>query len=217
MSDLSPLEHLSNYLAGEFENRQQALDEPIWYVHLRVWQRPTPLFAEDSCTLFLEQASLAAQQPPYRQRILRLFEQGSQLWGQYYALREPQAWQGGGLQPELLRSLTPDDLQLLPTCNVSIEATPTADGYRFQATPSPNTLCSFEYQGQTRYVQLGFEVAPLAPNSPGANAQRPMAVQTELLTYDKGIDPATGQGLWGALMGPFRLIKQTDFQTDWTL
>jgi hypothetical protein len=36
------------YLAGEFENQRQAQAEPVWYVHLRLWLRPLPLFREDS-------------------------------------------------------------------------------------------------------------------------------------------------------------------------
>ncbi len=41
---------LGEYLAGEFDNREQAIGEPIWYVHLRLWQRPVNLFTEDSIT-----------------------------------------------------------------------------------------------------------------------------------------------------------------------
>jgi hypothetical protein len=30
---------LAQWLAGEFENRSQALDQPAWFVHLRLWHR----------------------------------------------------------------------------------------------------------------------------------------------------------------------------------
>ena len=45
---------LAQYMAGEFDNREQALAEPTWYVHLRMWQRPlpVPLFSEPSIALF---------------------------------------------------------------------------------------------------------------------------------------------------------------------
>lgn len=33
---------LAQWLAGEFENRSQALDQPAWFVHLRLWHRPLP-------------------------------------------------------------------------------------------------------------------------------------------------------------------------------
>ncbi|MEO0456588.1 MAG: chromophore lyase CpcT/CpeT [Cyanobacteria bacterium P01_A01_bin.114] len=194
---------LGNYLAGEFENQAQAAAEPAWYVRLRVWQRPTHLFASDSLTLFLEQANVITQQAPYRQRILRLQETAAGLRGQYYALKHPLDFQGGGQTPAKLNALTPDDLQHLPDCWVTIQAHSIAAGlFWFKAVPPADTLCSFEYQGQKKYVQLGFEVGP---TSASADAS------IELLTHDKGIDPDTKRGLWGALMGPFRLIKQADY------
>ena len=45
---------LARYMAGEFDNREQAIADPAWYVHLHLWQRPVPLFLEDSFTLFAE-------------------------------------------------------------------------------------------------------------------------------------------------------------------
>ncbi|MEO1402364.1 MAG: chromophore lyase CpcT/CpeT [Cyanobacteria bacterium J06635_1] len=205
MPNLLSLTTLGNYLAGEFENQAQAAAEPTWYVRLRVWQRPTRLFASDSLTLFLEQANVIAQQAPYRQRILRLQQTADGLCGQYYALKQPLAFQGGGQTPARLQTLAPDDLVYLPDCWVKIQTQPmTAGQYRFKAMPPADTLCSFEYQGQKKYVQLGFDIGP---TDTGA--------QIELLAYDKGLDPATKRGIWGALMGPFRLIKQADYQQDW--
>ena len=70
---LSPdLIALGKYLAGEFDNQEQALAEPVWYVHLRMWLRPIDLFPEDSITLFAEQANIINLDRPYRQRIMRL-------------------------------------------------------------------------------------------------------------------------------------------------
>lgn len=200
---------LGQYLAGEFENRAQSLAEPTWYVHLKLWHRPVPLFREDSLTFFVEQVSVAAQTPPYRQRILRLQQSGSQqngsqLNGQYYGLKNPIAYRGGALDPALLAPLSPDELIDLPTCRVDI--TPHSfpnQRYRFVARMPANTLGSFESDGTTRYVSLGFDVGVVDPA-----ASTPTI---EFQMFDKGIDPATGQGLWGALMGPFRLIKQVDW------
>lgn len=43
---------LATYLAGEFSNQPQAIEQPAWYVNLRLWIRPVPIFSEDSITLF---------------------------------------------------------------------------------------------------------------------------------------------------------------------
>ena len=193
----APLGTLVAYLSGEFENQSQSEAEPTWYVHLRLWHRPVLQLSSDHvCTLFLEQASVKANKPPYRQRILQLSDESGQLQGKYFALADPAKFIGGGDRPELLSSMTVDDLVSLPDSDVLIEYQPIAPaGYKFQAALPEGTLCSFEYGGQRRYVYLGFDVAPITGDRPSA------AQAIELLTYDKGIDPDTGRGLWGAPNG----------------
>jgi hypothetical protein len=105
---LSPeLITLARYMAGEFDNQQQALADPAWYVHLRLWQRPVPLFTEDSLTLFAEQANIVNLDKPYRPRILRLYLSDTtpaSLQVQYYMLKDPEAIRGAGRNPQLLRT-----------------------------------------------------------------------------------------------------------------
>ncbi|KOP22699.1 chorismate mutase [Hapalosiphon sp. MRB220] len=192
------LTSLAQYLAGEFDNREQALAEPAWYVHLRLWQIPTPLFSEDSMTLFAEQANIVKLDQPYRQRIMRLtlgYDQDAPLKVQYYMPKDPAALRGAGRNPSLLQSLTSDKLDLLPGCvlNVSQE-TLAPNQYKFIANPPGNTRCCFSYAGNTIQVSLGFEVS-----------------QQELKTYDKGIDPDTGSATWGAIMGPYRYTKREQY------
>jgi hypothetical protein len=187
---------LANYLTGEFENREQAIAEPVWYVHLRLWQRPVALFADDSVTLFAEQASIVNLNTPYRQRLMRLQadpRHPAEIQVQYYALKDPEAMQGAGQDPARLNGLTLDHIERLPGCLLQIASVPPSSVSQpvgFQAFPAPECRCFFQYQGQTREVVLGFEVS--------AN---------EYLTYDKGVDPETGRALWGAMMGPYRYCK----------
>lgn len=195
---------LARYLAGEFDNQAQAFAEPAWYVHLRLWQRPVPanLFSEDSITLFAEQANIVSLDRPYRQRVMQLQSVGSgsqtQLQVRYYMLKDPTAFQGCGRNRDLLSRLTPAELEFLPGCTLSVTQQPlAAGGYHFGASLPPDARCCFTYQGETRQVSLGFEATP-----------------TQLLTYDKGIDPATGKALWGAIIGPFRFTKSQDFSDE---
>lgn len=190
----APLLTLAYYLAGEFHNRDQAIAEPVWYVPLKLWHRPTQFFRTDSLTLFAEQANVDTPDNPYRQRLLRLQyspQQPDSLCGQYYAFHNPQAVKGAGQNPALLEKLTLDDLELLPGCTLDIQpqgslAHPTG----FIATPPPQAQCFFSYESKIRQVILGFEAYP-----------------THFLSYDRGIDPETGQLLWGAMMGPYRYTK----------
>ncbi|HYX17824.1 MAG TPA: chromophore lyase CpcT/CpeT [Nostoc sp.] len=190
---------LGEYLAGEFDNQEQAIGEPIWYVHLRLWQRPINLFTEDSITLFAEQANVLNLDKPYRQRIMRL-RQGSNdtsLEVQYYMPQDPDALRGAGNNPALLNTLTSEQLDLLPGCILTVtQETLASDRYKFTATAPPETRCSFTYLGNSINVSLGFE-----------------ATAAEFHSYDKGIDPATGNATWGAIMGPYRYTKRNQYST----
>ena len=185
---------LAGLMAGEFDNREQAIADPAWYVHLRLWQRPVPLFAEDSLTLFAEQANALYLDRAYRQRIIRLQqprEQPAAIQVQYYMLKDPSSIQGAGIDPERLKTLTIEDIEYLPGCTLTVTQD---ERLRFQATLPSNCRCCFTFGGETYEVYLGFE-----------------ASLEQFLSYDKGIDPATGKAIWGALLGPYRFTKRQDF------
>lgn len=201
---------LARYLAGEFDNREQAIADPAWYVHLRLWQRPVPvsLFPDPSLTLFAEQANILDLDRPYRPRIMQLRQlppepnrSGGhiQLEVQYHMLKDPGQFRGAGCHPDLLSQLTPAQVELLPGCTLTLSQQPLADRktYRFCASLPSEARCCFTYQGETRQVHLGFEASP-----------------TEFLSYDKGIDPNTGKALWGAVLGPYRFTKRQDFSDE---
>ncbi len=196
----SELIALAQYMAGEFDNREQAIAEPAWYVHLRLWQRPVPvpLFPE-SIALYAEQANIVQLDRPYRPRIMQLCqspESSDHLQVRYYMLNDMgAALRGAGANPGLLTPLTLDQMTLLPGCTLRVHIEkPHPSVYRFSASLPADAKCCFSYQGETRQVSLGFEATP-----------------TEFFSYDKGIDPATGKAIWGAMMGPFRFIKRQDF------
>lgn len=194
---------LGQYLAGEFENRLQALQDPTWYVHLKLWSRPVQLFQADSLTFFMEQLTVAVGTPPYRQRILRLQMIDGQLTGRYYGLKDPLQFRGGGLDPDLFLKLSTEDLVDFPTCQITFIPTPQpTGGYHFKAAMAPDTLCRFEYNNNVSHVRLNLEVSPpTPPNNPAV----------ELLLQDQGIDPDTGKVVWGPMMGPLRLVKQQTY------
>lgn len=198
----SALVTLANHLAGEFDNREQAIAEPVWYVHLRLWQRPVPLFLDDSLTLFAEQANVLKLDQPYRQRILRIQASSpapdATLQVQYYALREPDRWCGAGCDRQRLQTLTVEDTELLPGCRLEVTQTHLSpDQTEFHGILPPEARCCFCYQGQERQVILGF-----------------VAQSGQLLSFDKGSDTETGQALWGALMGPYCFTKRHDFSQE---
>ncbi|TAD81174.1 MAG: chorismate mutase [Oscillatoriales cyanobacterium] len=201
---LSPeLIALAKYMAGDFDNREQALAEPVWYVHLRFWQRPVPigLFSEPSIALFAEQANILELDKPYRPRIVQLRQSQTApglLEAQYYMFKDIEAIKGAGRNPDLLGKVNREEIQLLPGCTLSVAVDNLGPNrYRFRASLPVGTPCCFAYGGQNYQVDLGFE-----------------ATAAEFLSYDKGIDPKTGKAIWGALMGPFRFVKRQDFASE---
>ena len=198
---LSPqLIALGQYLAGEFDNQKQALAEPAWYVHLRLWKRPVPLFATDSITLFAEQASVINLEQPYRPRIFRLKESVTnpqQLKVEFYMFKDISTVKGAGCNPELLKTITTEQIEFLPNCSLNIKVEQLTTGYCFETIANEDCPCTFTYQNNTYQVSLGFRVT-----------------EQELQTYDRGIDPQTGKAIWGALMGPYCFTKLQDFSGE---
>jgi hypothetical protein len=188
MAQSQAIATLSQWLAGEFDNQAQALEQPAWFVHLRLWHRLLPFTIDGSPALFAEQANYLYPDNAYRQRVvvLRVAHSG-ELQAHYYAFKQPDRFKGAGANPDRLASLKLEDLDKLPGCVLTI----TQHADTFKADPEPDAKCCFQYQGETRQVILGFE-----------------ASATTFVSYDRGVDPDSGKVLWGATMGPYEFCKR---------
>lgn len=202
----SSLLDLASWLSGEFENRAQAIEQPSWFVHLRLWQRPLPHRIEGNLSLFAEQANALYLDQAYRQRVMVLSEVAgtNQLQVQYLALKQSEKFCGAGANPSLLTQLTLTDLEWLPGCSLMVEQQ--NDTFHAQMRPGVGVAsrnenrCRFNYQDKVGEVVLGFEVS-----------------NGRFCSYDRGVNPETGQSLWGALMGPYQFSKCQDFSREFPL
>jgi len=202
MSHTSELTILAHYLTGEFTNQTQALEEPAWYVNLRLWHRPLPKLLEglfpEGITLFAEQANILKLDQPYRQRLLQLKEMASnplKIQVQYFKFLNPEDFRGAGVNPSLLENLTLEQVELLPGCVLEVSITqPNPPNYYFEALPTSDRPCSFSYEDKNYQVSLGFATSP-----------------EKFLSYDKGIDPTSGKAIWGAIMGAYSFTKYSGF------
>jgi CpeT/CpcT family (DUF1001) len=122
---------------------------------------------------------------------LALEEEGDRLAVQFWAFKDPARFRGAGANPDLLLQATESELDSLPGCRLEV----TFADDRYQATPEPDSRCCFNYDGELRQVVLGFE-----------------ASAAQFLSYDRGVDPETGQSLWGAMMGPYRHQKRCSYE-----
>jgi hypothetical protein len=184
------------FLAGVFENRQQARESPAWYVPLRLWIRPVPLFEQDSLTFFVEQANVLNVQGPYRSRLWRLRQLSDsplQLVVDHYQVQDLVAWRGAAVDRNRLLSLRESDILLLSAegCRLAVEISGKSPAdYQFRAFPITDIPCQFCYQEKNYAIALGF-----------------IADARQLQTFDRGIDLETGKPTWGALMGPYCFQK----------
>ena len=191
--NVSNIQVLFEWLSGEFSNEKQAFEQAAFFANVRLWHRPLPHGLNGNPTIFAEQASSQSLDKPYRQRLFELkpTEDGQSIAClQYYACKSPQNWQGAATEPDRLRHLTLNDLDLLPGCQLIATWT----GTRFQTHPFTDSRCSFEAEGKLRQVELGFE-----------------ADEQCFLSHDRGVDPATGKYVWGALMGPYDYQKTQQY------
>ncbi|TVR08845.1 MAG: hypothetical protein EA395_10765 [Phormidium sp. GEM2.Bin31] len=198
MSSTSSLKPFAQALAGVFDNQQQAQDNPTWFVPTRVWQYPLSQQIDGHYAIFVEQAPLLKLEQPYRQRLMLLSHpDGMPLQVVYRAFRHPQAIAGAAQEPERLQSLKSQDFLELPGCGLEV----IQQGDRFLANPPQGAKCCFDDQGTTRQVELGFDLTP-----------------DYLYRRDRGVDPDSGQGLWGALMGAYEYRKhqQLPLPETWT-
>lgn len=114
------LKTLAQWLAGEFANRSQAIEQSAWF-HLHLWHRPLPQRIQGNLALFAEQANFLYLERTYRQRVILLQEtEQSHFQVQYLALKQPEKFRGAGANPRQLSELNLTDLELLPGCMLTV-------------------------------------------------------------------------------------------------
>jgi len=186
----------------ELDHQEPSQAQPAWYVRLRFWwQCPlshTPLYQAIALVFFLEQASIQAGPPSYRQRLLEIIPPATRdalLQVQSYMLRaRPADFRGAGREPHLWHHLNQDDIQRLPGCLLLVTPTPTdAYGYQLDAQPPHQHKAVLPLEEWCGRFPLVFWQPR---NSFGVTTGE------------------TGYALWGALLGSYQLAKVADFIGD---
>ncbi len=186
---------LASWMSGEFSNREQSLDQPVWFVNLVWWQRPIPFNVLGSIAIFAEQANALILARPYRQRILQLVENDGKIQVKYWGFKDPVAWTGAGRDRDRLNQITINDIEPLAGCLLDVSF---ANG-RYKAEMPKDAKCCFQYLNESRQVVLGFEVST-----------------DEFWSGDRGVEPETGTAIWGAIMDFYKFKKIHDFSPEIT-
>jgi hypothetical protein len=162
-------ETVRTWLAGTYSNRDQAMDQPVWFSPVTLWYVSlSDLFAE-GWGFFTEQVNQHTPNDFYRSRVLQLLDHPLRL--ENYKLRDQQAWMGASQDAARLAQLKLTDLDLLPGCTLYL--TPEAEGYRGRMAPGLNCRLT---PASTQAIEIDFFLTAAA-----------------FITTDRGIDMQTGR------------------------
>ena len=193
MTHDSDLGTLVRWMAGDFGNQQQALDNPPFFAHIRVCMRPIPPgFLKGTC-LFLEQAYQVALDQPYRLRVLEFLDIDGRILLHNHSLADGERFFGCARDQRRLQDLQPSDIVTMPGCSMWVDWT----GHSFIGRIEPGKGCRVNWRGQDTYLDNEFEV------SEGA-----------FLSLDRGRDPVTEERVWGSIAGPFQFTQLESFADE---
>ncbi|MEM6253446.1 MAG: chromophore lyase CpcT/CpeT [Cyanobacteria bacterium P01_D01_bin.156] len=193
MSHVTDTATLLKWMAADFSNQAQAIENPPFFAHIRVCMRPLPLgFLPGSC-LYLEQAYDFMLGQPYRVRVLHFLPQEDHILLENYTFKEPATVIGAARSKEKLITLSADQITKMPGCDMTVQWT----GHSFIGKVVPGKNCIVERQGKTSYLDNEFEIT-----------------NDKLISYDRGRDPETDELLWGSIAGPFEFEKRQRFDHE---
>lgn len=183
---MSDLEIVAAWLAGTYSNRQQALDQPVWFIPVTLWYVPLPQLFDRGLGFFTEQINQHFPDQFYRSRALQLLEDPLRL--ENYKLIDQSAWLGASQDRQQLEQLKPEDLEWLPECTLMLEHREMI----VYGSMRPQAACKLT-PDSTTVIQIEFELTA-----------------TTFTTLDRGLNETTGQQVWGSSAGPYRYLKVTE-------
>ena len=184
---------LARWMAADFSNQEQAFENPPFFAHIRVCMRPLPENFLSGMSLFLEQAYDFMLNQPYRLRVLGLKIVDDVIELENYKVKEEEKFWGASRDLDKLQNLTPDLLEKMPGCDMTVKWT----GQSFHGQIKPGKSCIVERKGRTTYLDNSFEI----------DAEK-------LISYDRGRDPETDELVWGSIAGPFHFKRWHNFADE---
>lgn len=181
-------QELLGYMTGDFSSEAQSKrDSDYFDIRLHIH----PIWTADKANhwLYVEQATAAAQNKPYRQRVYKVERDSNDIAvikSIVYTLPEPAKYIGGHKNTALFDQLKPADLLLREGCTVFIWKVP-KNGMFSGATRDSG--CESNLRGAkyaTSKVMITYEM---------------------LESWDQGFNEK-GEQVWGATKGGYRFIKQ---------
>lgn len=180
------LKTLIKWMTGHFSSQAQSLRDSA-YFDIRLHIQPIWKNDKDNHWLYVEQATAAAENKPYRQRVYKVESDGKNGFKSIvYTLPNPEKWIGAYKNPDLFKDLNPAQLSLRDGCTVYLERQP--DGSFSGATKGNG--CESNLRG-AKY------------------ASSKVTITKRLLkSWDQGFNEK-GEQVWGATKGGYEFVKLT--------
>jgi CpeT/CpcT family (DUF1001) len=193
MTNSTDIGTLARWMAADFSNQEQAFENPPFFAHIRVCMRPLPLEVLSGVSFFVEQAYDYMLDNPYRLRVLKLLNADDHIEIENYTVKEEKKFYGASRNLERLKTLTVNDLEKLPGCNMLVEWT----GRSFIGKVEPGKGCIVYRKGQKTYLDSDFEID-----------------EHQFISRDRGRDPETDEHIWGSVAGPFHFVRWASFADE---
>jgi CpeT protein len=176
---------LSRWLAGEFSNQKQALENPKDYPHIRVFFRPLPFDFFSGIGFYSEQVYDYDLWSPYRQGVHRVIEQNHQVYIENYSLKDSILYAGAGRERSILETITPNCIERRYHCSMIFKR----EGDLFRGEVEGQN-CLIEKLGHQTYLVSQVELTAETFSS-----------------LDRGLDINTHEQIWGTRTGPLKFEK----------
>ena len=190
---MSDLVKLAQWMAGEFSNHKQSIEEPQHYAHIRIFFRPLPFEFFNAIGFYSEQVYDYDLWSPYRQGVHRLVDRGEDAYIENYSLKDAMLYAGAAREPTILKTITHDCLERRCNCAMIFSG----DGEMFRGRVEPGNKCLIERNGVMTYLISDVEIT-----------------ETTWVSLDKGMDINTHEKLWGSAFGMLKFEKVTSFADE---
>ncbi|MEL6469300.1 MAG: chromophore lyase CpcT/CpeT [Cyanobacteria bacterium J06623_4] len=184
---------LTKWMAADFSNQAQAIENPPFFAHIQVCMRPLPKNFQSGISLYLEQAYNFQLDKPYRVRVLHFIQRENDVLLENYRVADEAKFYGAARDLNKLATLTLQDLEPMGGCDIIVEWT----GSSFRGKVEPGKKCMVERKGMQTYLDNEFIVT-----------------ESHMTSYDRGRDPKTDELVWGSVAGPFEFDKITRFASE---
>jgi hypothetical protein len=193
MTHSTDIKTLTQWMAGDFSNQEQAYANPPFFAHIRVCMRPLPYSLLNASSLYLEQAYDFMLSQPYRLRVFKIHQVEDHIEIEHYKLKNDEKFYGAARNLEKLKQLTIDELEKMNGCDMIVEWT----GNSFKGNIKPGKNCIVVRNGKESYLDNSFEISP-----------------QKLISLDRGRDPETDELLWGSIAGAFHFSQIQSFADE---